>query len=97
MRREARHPVCGSVNRHAAVESFAEDAVDHDPAPDQGPGREGFRAFFTALTAGFLDAQIAPAHMVADDENIAIAYTRGEACRAHVVLSLAYGGREVRE
>lgn len=59
----------------AAVRSFAQDAVDHDPAPDQGPGRAGFRDFFTALTTAFPDAKIEPAHMVADDEHVSIAYT----------------------
>jgi steroid delta-isomerase-like uncharacterized protein len=58
-----------------AVETFDKDAVDHDPAPGQGPGREGFKAFFTELTTAFPDAHIEPAHMVADDENVAIAYT----------------------
>ena len=58
-----------------AVQSFAENAVDHDPAPGQGPGREGFKAFFTELTTAFPDATIEPAQMVADDEHIAIAYT----------------------
>lgn len=62
-------------NIDIAVESFAVDAVDHDPAPNQGPGREGFKTFFTELTAAFPDAHIEPEHMVADDENIAIAYT----------------------
>lgn len=63
----------GSVD--TAVESFAEDCHDHDPAPDQGSGREGFRQFFTDLRSAFPDAHIEPAHMVADDDNIAIAYT----------------------
>ena len=58
-----------------AVETFADDAVDHDPAPGQGPGRAGFKAFFTELTTAFPDAHIEPAHMVADDDNVAIAYT----------------------
>ncbi len=62
-------------NIDAAVESFATDAVDHDPAPGQGPGRAGFKAFFTELTTAFPDAHIEPAHMLADDENVAIAYT----------------------
>ncbi len=62
-------------NIDAAVESFATDAVDHDPAPGQGAGREGFKAFFTELTTAFPDAHIEPAHMVADDDNVAIAYT----------------------
>ena len=62
-------------NVEAAVESFAPDAVDHDPAPGQGAGREGFKAFFTQLTTAFPDAHIEPAHMVADDEHVALAYT----------------------
>ena len=59
----------------AAVESFAEDAVDHDPAPDQGPGREGFKQFFEALTSAFPDAHLEPEQIVSDDDNVAIAYT----------------------
>jgi steroid delta-isomerase-like uncharacterized protein len=62
-------------NVAAAVESFAKDAVDHDPAPGQGPGREGFNTFFSALTRAFPDAHIEPAEMVADETHVAIAYT----------------------
>lgn len=58
-----------------AVESFAEDAVDHDPAPGQGAGREGFKGFFDSLTTAFPDAHIEPEQMVVDDENVAVAYT----------------------
>ncbi len=64
-----------SGNVDVAVESFAPDAVDHDPAPGQGPGRDGFRAFFSELTAAFPDAHIEPAHLVSDDDHVAIAYT----------------------
>lgn len=56
-------------------EVFAVDAVDHDPAPGQGPGAEGFRQFFTQLGTAFPDAQIEPQSLVADDEQVAIAYT----------------------
>jgi len=62
-------------NVEVAVETFALDAVDHDPAPGQGPGREGFRTFFTGLITAFPDAHVAPAHLVADDDHVAIAYT----------------------
>jgi steroid delta-isomerase-like uncharacterized protein len=62
-------------NIDVAMETFAVDALDHDPAPDQGPGREGFRAFFTALTTAFPDAHIEPARLVADDEHVSVAYT----------------------
>lgn len=54
---------------------FALDALDHDPAPGQGPGREGFRSFFKALGTAFPDAHIEPATMVADDDHVVIAYT----------------------
>jgi steroid delta-isomerase-like uncharacterized protein len=59
----------------AACESFAEHCVDHDPAPGQEAGRDGFETFFTALKKGFPDARIAPKQMVADDDHIAVAYT----------------------
>jgi steroid delta-isomerase-like uncharacterized protein len=54
---------------------FAQDAVDHDPAPGQGAGREGFRTFFHALAAAFPDAHLEPATMVTDDDHVAFAYT----------------------
>ena len=62
-------------NIDAAARSFAPDAVDHDPAFGQPVGREGFRTSFSELTAAFLDARIEPAHMVADEDNVAVAYT----------------------
>ena len=54
---------------------FASDVVDHDPAPDQGKGPEGFIKFFTQFRAAFPDLKIAVEHMVADEDNVAIAYT----------------------
>jgi steroid delta-isomerase-like uncharacterized protein len=62
-------------NIDVAVETFAENAVDHDPAPGQGPGREGFRTFWQVLTSAFPDAHIEPAHLVADDDHVCVAYT----------------------
>ncbi len=58
-----------------AVQSFGEDCVDHDPAPGQASGRAGFQGFFETLAAAFPDAHIEPAHLVADDEHVCIAYT----------------------
>lgn len=57
------------------LDAFAENCVDHDPSPDQEAGREGFRTFFSALKKGFPDAKPAPETMVADDDQIAVAYT----------------------
>lgn len=72
--RAAAHLNEGEVD--AAVDTlFAPDAVDHDPAPGQGPGREGFRAFFQALVEAFPDARLDPEVTVADDEHVSLAYT----------------------
>ena len=54
---------------------FAPDAVDHDPAPFQEQGREGYRRFFHYLVTAFPDFTITPERMVADDDTIAFAYT----------------------
>lgn len=54
---------------------FAPHAVDHDPAPGQGPGREGFREFFHTLATAFPDARLEPATLVADDDHVCLAYT----------------------
>lgn len=54
---------------------FAPGVVDHDPAPDQGKGPEGFIGFFTQFRTAFPDLKVAVDHMVADEDNVAIAYT----------------------
>ncbi|MCR6490774.1 ester cyclase [Amycolatopsis sp. OK19-0408] len=54
---------------------FAEDAVDHDPAPGQARGRDGFRDFFRTLFNAFPDAHLEPATLVADDDHVCLAYT----------------------
>ena len=64
-----------SGNPDIVFEVFADDVVDHDPAPDQGPGAEGFKQFFTALGSAFPDAKVEAEHLVADDTCVAIAYT----------------------
>lgn len=51
------------------------DVEDHDPAPDQGKGPEGFIEFFTELRSAFPDLEVAVDQMVTDDENVAMAYT----------------------
>lgn len=64
-----------SGNLTALRDVIAPTALDHDPAPDQGLGPEGFIKFFTGFRAAFPDLTIAIDHLVADEENIAIAYT----------------------
>ena len=56
-------------------EVVAPDCQDHDPAPDQEPGPEGYRRFFSGLREGFPDMHVTPEIMVADEESLAFAYT----------------------
>ena len=63
----------GQIDRLDEV--FADDALDHDPAPEQGPGAEGFKTFFRTLTSAFPDAKVEPATVVADDQHVCLAYT----------------------
>lgn len=54
---------------------IATNVVDHDPAPDQGRGPEGFIDFFTGFRKAFPDLEVRVVHMVADEDNVAFAYT----------------------
>lgn len=54
---------------------FAVDAVDHDPAPGQGPGRHGFLGFFRDLTTGFPDLRMRPRHVTANADHVSVAFT----------------------
>jgi len=58
------------------------DVVDHDPAPDQGAGPEGFKQFFTMMRSAFPDLHVEVEHLVADDENVAFAYASRAPTRA---------------
>lgn len=54
---------------------FTADVVDHDPAPEQGPGPQGFKEFFAMMRTAFPDLHTAPERVVVDDDTGAIAYT----------------------
>jgi steroid delta-isomerase-like uncharacterized protein len=56
-------------------EVMAANVLDHDPAPDQGRGPEGFIHFFTDFRLAFPDLEVKVDHLVADEDNVAIAYT----------------------
>ena len=51
------------------------DCVDHDPAPGQGLGPQGFRDFFTELRSAFPDLHIEPVHLLATEDEVAFAYS----------------------
>ena len=62
-------------NLNAFDELVHAEAVDHDPAPGQGVGPEGFKAFFTDMRTAFPDLNVAVETLVADDDQVAFAYT----------------------
>jgi len=49
--------------------------VDHDPAPGQGPGPDGFRAMFSELRTAFTDLHVEVEHLTANGDDVAFAYT----------------------
>lgn len=53
----------------------APDSIDHDPAPRQVPGPQGYRALFTEMRTAFPDMKVELAKLVVDEDNIAFAYT----------------------
>lgn len=55
-------------------EILARAFVDHDPAPDQGPGVEGLKGFFRNFRTAFPDLKVEVEKMVATDEYVTIRY-----------------------
>ena len=53
----------------------APGVVEHDPVPGQESTPEGYVWFFKQLRASFPDLTLNVDHMVADEDNVAIAYT----------------------
>ena len=56
-------------------ELVAQDVKDHDPAPNQAPGPQGYIDFFSMMRKAFPDMQVEVEHLVADEDNVAFAYT----------------------
>jgi steroid delta-isomerase-like uncharacterized protein len=52
----------------------AADSIDHDPAPGQGPGPQGYRDYFTEMRTAFPDFRVEVEHLVAAGEDVAFAY-----------------------
>jgi steroid delta-isomerase-like uncharacterized protein len=56
-------------------EVVAAENIDHDPAPGQVAGPEGYRMFFSEMRIAFPDLSVALETMVADEQSLAFAYT----------------------
>ncbi|CAN5198684.1 hypothetical protein BH23GEM4_BH23GEM4_19420 [soil metagenome] len=68
----------GAINSgdlEAIREVVAPGVVDHDPAANQGPGPQGFIDFFRSFRKAFPDLKVEVEQMVADEDNVALAYT----------------------
>lgn len=64
-----------SGNYQGFYDVVAPRSIDHDPAPGQVPGPDGFKQVFTELHTAFPDLDVQPVHVVVDDDNMAFAYT----------------------
>ncbi len=53
----------------------APDCVDHDPAPGQVAGPEGYKGLFGDMRTAFPYLAVAVETLVADDDQVAFAYT----------------------
>ncbi|WP_158996140.1 ester cyclase [Mucilaginibacter sp. L196] len=53
----------------------SEDVIENDPAPGQAKGPQGYIDFFTMLHTAFPDMKIEVEQLVADEDNVAFAYT----------------------
>lgn len=62
-------------NLEALREVFTLDTLNHDLAPTQGPGAQGYIDFFTQMRAAFPDLTLQVDHLVTDDDNVCFAYT----------------------
>ncbi|MCX4572218.1 ester cyclase [Streptomyces sp. NBC_01571] len=56
-------------------EYVAPGSVDHDPAPGQVPGPEGYEEMFATMRRAFPDLHVEVEHVMATDDEIAFAYT----------------------
>lgn len=75
-------------------ELVSPDFVDHDPAPDQGPGAAGFKGFWTSFRTAFPDLDVTVDSSVAEDDRVAIAY-RVRATHQGDFMGLAPTGRPI--
>lgn len=63
-------------DRLGELDSYvAPDSVDHDPAPGQVPGPEGYEEMFASMRRAFPDLHVDIEHIMATDDEIAFAYT----------------------
>jgi len=55
-------------------ELVAVDSIDHDPAPGQTPGPEGYADFFGMMRDAFPDMELSVEQLSADEDTVSFAY-----------------------
>ena len=56
-------------------EVFAQDVVDHDPAPDAAPGVRGIIDFWVEFLTAFPDVELNPEVLMADEDKVTVVLT----------------------
>ncbi|MFD3480131.1 ester cyclase [Streptomyces sp. NPDC058695] len=64
-----------SGNLAAVAHIVAPGSIDHDAAPGQGPGPEGYHAMLRDLRRAFPDLHVEVEHLLATEDELAFAYT----------------------
>lgn len=64
-----------SGNLEALRALAAPSVIEHDPAPAQGPGPQGYIDMFAEMRSAFPDLKVTGEHLVADEDSVALAYT----------------------
>jgi steroid delta-isomerase-like uncharacterized protein len=75
-------------------ELVAADIVDHNPIPDQAPGREGFKQWMTTVRAAFPDLSGTVEDVIAEHDRVAARVT-WHGTHAGEFLGLRPTGRRV--
>ena len=71
---------------------FADDFVEHNPAPGQGPGREGVKHRIRALREAFPDVRFVVDEIVGENDVVAVRY-RWEGTHSGTFLGIPATGR----
>ena len=67
--------VFGKGNISAVDGLLADDFVDHNPIPDQPPGREGFKHTASAVRTAFPDLTLTVDDMIAEGDKVVTRWT----------------------
>jgi steroid delta-isomerase-like uncharacterized protein len=71
---------------------FADDFVEHNPAPGQGPGRDGVKDRIRALREAFPDVRFVVDEIVGENDIVAVRY-RWEGTHSGTFLGIPATGR----